>query len=143
MAIESGVARALTFLFAVVTGERDEPRAGHGRFGAQGARNRVAVDVRQADVAQHEIGANANRCRDAFATGVCRRDVVPQGADDLLHEIGGVYVILYDDDVLHTASLTDYAAGAKSNVAVLACAQRLAEDGCNGAARRDERRAFA
>ena len=96
--IEAGFARAPRLLVAVVAGERDEAHARGGAVGAQAARDLVAVDVGETNVAEHDLGGQRARGRDAVFAGERDAHLVPGLAQHLVHQVGGVLMILDDDD---------------------------------------------
>jgi len=77
MVVEARRARPLPILGLAVTGERHQAHAAQLRRGADGARDVVAIDVRQADVEQHHVRAQRVHALQGIARVIAEVDGVP------------------------------------------------------------------
>src|SRR5512133_1215992 len=96
--VEPGVRGAPPIVRQAVAAQRDEVRAAGPGLAAQRLRDRVAVHLREPDVAQHDVGRELPGALQPVGPGVRHGHLVPLDLQREAEALRGVDVVLDDED---------------------------------------------
>src|SRR5262245_33215553 len=97
MSVEPGVLRPCPIAWLSVAGERHESDAGTELL-TNPLSDLIAVDIREADVHEHDVRGASHRRLDPFLAGRRFENLVPIQAEHRREHLSAIVVILDDED---------------------------------------------
>src|SRR5690606_4376345 len=89
---------ASSIVFAIPTGDRDENEIPSPRSGAKSARHFVTVQVGQSDIENRGVGSEPIRLGERCDSTVRDVHFVSDGGEDQTQAVGGIRIVIYQQD---------------------------------------------